>query len=158
MTKELTVGNKTFNFPSQGTSAPWGEEATDWAEAVTDSLTGVQGPNDILITSATLANDQSSAANIPGLSFTVASIISADIDYTISRTYNDGGGDTTLVERGKIYASYNGTTFDIIVRSSGDESGVTITALDTGQFQYTSDDKSTHGSMEIKFRAATVDV
>ena len=154
MSKQLQIGSTIFDYPEQGDKAGWGDEATAWAEAVTDALTNVQGPNDILITSATLANNQSSAANIPGLVFNVAQVEAVEIDYYIKRIFDSGS--STVVETGKILGSYDGTDFIISTETTG-ETGTTITALSSGQFQYTTTDLTNHTSSVMRFKARTID-
>lgn len=154
MAKQYTIGTKTFNYPDAGENPGWGEDATDWAGAVTDALQTVQGPNDILLTSATLANNQTSATNIPGLSFNVAQVEAVEIDYYITRTFDSGS--TVISERGKILGDYNGTDFIISTESSGD-TGVDFFVTSGGQFQYTSSDLTNHTSSTIRFSAKTID-
>ena len=67
MTVKLQIGNRIFNYAIEGSPSGWGEENSAWAEAVTNGLLTVQGPNDILPTSATLINDQSTPVSVAGL-------------------------------------------------------------------------------------------
>jgi hypothetical protein len=154
MSKKLQIGANIFNYPDQGENPTWGEDATAWAEAVTDSLTTVQGPNDILATTATLSNNQSSAANIPGLVFNTAQVRYADIEFHVRRVYDSGS--TTVTESGRITCDYNGTTFSVAAESVGD-AGFYFSALDSGQLQYTSSDLANHISTTITFKAKTID-
>jgi len=156
MTKTLQIGSETFKYPVQGTNPAenWGEEASEWAEAVTDALATVQGPNDILTTEATLANNQAVAADISGLQFDTGDVRHVSIEFLIRREYDSGS--TVDVESGNIIGNYDGTDFYISIDSVGD-SGVEVTVDATGQFQYTSDDKSNHVSSSIKFKARTID-
>ena len=156
MSKQLQIGQDIFNYPEQGENPGWGEEATSWAEAVTNSLANVQGENDILITSATLSNNQSTPANIPGLSFNAAAVQSVEIDYFIVRTFDLGA--STVVETGKILGSYDGSDFFISTEGDGGVTGVDITVTSAGQFQYTSSDLTDHQSSTIRFRARTIDL
>ena len=154
MSKTLQIGSTTFEYPTEGEKPGWGEEATAWAEAVTDALQNVQGPNDILITSATLTNNQITLANIPGLVFNTGQVQSIEVDYLIERIFDSGS--TTIAESGKILGNYNGTDFDISQETTGD-AGVAISINNSGQFQYTSDDKANHISTTIRFKASTID-
>jgi hypothetical protein len=154
MAKQLQIGSTIYNYPEQGDKAGWGEDATAWAQGVTDALQNVQGANDLLITSATLANNQSSAADIPGLTFNVAQVEAVEIDYFVKRVYDTGA--TTVVESGKIMGTYNGTEFVISSEVTGN-AGITISVQNTGQFQYTSSDLANHTSSIIRFRAKTID-
>lgn len=154
MSKQLQIGSRIFNYPEEGDRAGWGEEATEWTEAVTDALQNVQGPNDILITSATLANNQSSAANIPGLTFNTGEVQSVEVDFLVVREYDSGS--TVDTESGRILGNYNGTDFFISVESVGD-AGITFSITSGGQFQYTTDNKVNHISSTIRFKASTID-
>jgi len=153
MPKQLQIGSTIFNYPEQGDKAGWGDEATAWAEAVTAALENVQGANDILITSSTIANNQAAPANIAGLSFNVAEVESVEIDYFIKRVYD--AGVSTVVETGKILGSYDGSDFIISTETTG-ESGTDITVLASGQFQYTTTDLTNHQSSVIRFRAKAI--
>lgn len=156
MTKNFQVGSNIFPFPENGDVAPWGEEVTDWAEAVSDALATVQGPNDILSTSATLANNQAVAANVAGLTFNVSEVLEAKIEFYIKRVYDTGS--TTVIESGQIFCDYDGSTFTISIRSNSDnDAGVVFSATNTGQIQYVSTDLANHVSSTVFFRAQTID-
>lgn len=155
MSKQLQIGSDIFNYPEQGENPGWGEEATAWAEAVTDALQDVQGPNDLLLTSATLVNNQATPADISGLLFNVAQVEAVEVDFFITRTFDSGTSVTT--ERGKILGSYDGTTFSISTETDGGDTGVEITVTNAGQFQYTSSDLTNHTSSTIRFKASTID-
>jgi len=62
----LVVNNIPFDYPEQGEPAPWGEAATGWATEVTKVLNSVSGPSDILESSSTILNNQTTFQNIPG--------------------------------------------------------------------------------------------
>lgn len=154
MSIPLTIGNQTFDYPESGDAPNWGEEATAWAEAVSDLLATLQGPNDIALTTATIANNTSSPTNINGLAFNNAAVRSATIDYAIYRVTNT----TELAEAGTLHIVYkNGANAWNVVRSHNDEGGVDFTVLASGQVQYTSTNVSGTGySGTIKFRARTI--
>lgn len=154
MSKPLQVGNDTFNYPSPGDKAGWGEEATGWAEAVTDTLANISGPNDILITSATLSNNQVTPANIPGLLLNTGEVQSFELDVLIYRTYNSGS--SVAMERAKILGYFNGSDVYISQESVG-TSGVDLSVTSGGQFQYTSSNLTNHVSSVIRFRMRTED-
>lgn len=155
MARTLQIGSKVFEIPDAGETAGWGEDATEYLVAIAEALESVQGPNDILLTAASLANNQTTAANIPGLVIDlIGDVKAAEIDYAIERVYNSGA--TTISENGKILSSYDGTQFKISVESEGDV-GVIIDADNTGQFTYTSSNLADHVSTIIRFRARTID-
>jgi len=155
MTKLLQVGNDIFEYPQQGTGEGHGEDATAWAEAVTESLANFLGPNDILLTTANLANNVTSEQVIPGLSFNTGQVQHINVEFLIVRTFNLGAD--TVVESGKVYGNYDGSDFRISIESTGDSTGVEIDVNASGQFVYTSSDLVDHQSSVISFKAATID-
>lgn len=151
MPKILTVGTEEFEFPLEGENAGYGEQVTDWAEAVTDALTTVQQPNDILTQSAAINNNQTSAANIPAFSFDTSEVVAINAEYIIKRTTVSPVNN--LVESGVIKGNFNGTSWSITIESVGD-SEVELSITSAGQVQYTSSNIS--GSSyegQISFKA-----
>lgn len=153
MPKNVQIGSDIFEIPIEGESPPWGEEVTDCLVAIGDALTEVQNEADILPTSATLANNQPTPANIPGLVFNTGIVIAVEVDFFIKRIYDSGS--TTVVERGKSLGYYDGSVFTIATETVGD-SGVVISVTNGGQFQYTSDNKPNSIENTIVFRAKTI--
>lgn len=151
MAKTLIVGVDEFEFPIQGDSPDWGESVTDWATAVSSALASVQQPNDILTTQATIANNQISAASIPGFSFDTSEVLAINAEYIIKRTTVSPA--TNLVESGIIKGNFDGTNWSITREQIGD-AGVEFTITAAGQVQYTSTNISgTSYSGEISFKA-----
>lgn len=149
MSKILIIGNQEFEFPEQGTNAPWGEQVTDWAVAVTEALTIVQQPNDIVTTTALINNNQASFANIPGFSFDTSEVVSINAEFIIKRSTDTNN----LVESGLIKGNFDGTTWTCSQVSQGN-AGVTFNITDAGQIQYTSTSVSgTNYSGLIIFKA-----
>lgn len=155
MTKSLQVSNDIFEYPVQGTGAGHGEDATGWAEAVTAALANFLGPNDILLTSANLANNASTPQIIPGLSFNTGQVQHINVEFLIVRIFNSGSNRS--VESGKVYGNYNGSDFRISVEAVGDNTGVDLDATAGGQLTYTSSDLTDHQSSVIFFKASTID-
>lgn len=155
MAKTVQIGNQFFDYPEQGEGAGHGQEATDAFVAVTEVLKDLQGPNDILETTAVLANNQTTPANIPGLSFDTATVRRIEIQFIIKRIYDAGA--STVLESGTVNGNYDGIDFDISIESVGQDTGVTLSISPSGQFQYTSTNLTNHVSSEIKFRAKTLD-
>ena len=128
-----------------------GNSATDWAEAVTDVLGTIYGPNDISLSTYSLLNNVTSPANIVGLKFSTTTVLSAKVEYTIKRVLSG----STITEYGIILGTFNGTTFNIVQESVGD-TGISIDVTNAGQFQYTSSNLPTQTSCIIKFKASTI--
>jgi len=154
MSKQLQIGNKIFDYPEAGDNPGWGEDTAAWAEAVTEALQSVQGPNDILTTSTALSNNVSTPTPVAGLSFDLSQVRRITAEYFIVRVFDAGA--TTVTESGTILGDYNGTELAISVEAVGD-SGVRFDANNTGQILYTSDDKTDNVSITLTFEAKTID-
>ena len=159
MARSLTVDNTTYNFPEQGEDPTWGEVIVNWAEAVSDVLNNLQGPGDILETTFTIANNQSSSADVTGLSFSNSTVRAAFVEYSVYRE-----SDTTTngkAESGSLFLVYDDNASSgnkwIMSQDAAGNSGVTFTVADTGQISYTSDDIGSTGySGTMKFKARTL--
>jgi hypothetical protein len=162
MPKTLVVGSEEFEFPLSGENPGYASEITDWAGAVTDALSTVQKPNDILTTTASLANNVTTPTNIPGFSFSTAQVIAIDCRYFVKRVTT--GPSATYAEVGYIEGSFDGTNWSITIRTTGDSGiippsyvGVLLSITPAGQIQYTSTNLpgSTHAGT-ITFEAKVI--
>jgi hypothetical protein len=163
MTRRLQVNNQEFDYPEQG-DINWGEDATEWAVSVTDALSDIVGPQDILLREAPLTVNQLTQANINGLVFDTSAVQQVFVDGIILRDTSDG----LFSESFFIEGNYDGSQFILSNRSVGSDCGVVIDALSSGQFVYTSNSDSTFSaenaispatttiSFKIKFRARTI--
>lgn len=154
MAKNLQIGSTIYEYPEPGEGAGWSEGATSWAEGVTDALATVQGPNDILLTTATLANNQPTPVDIVGLSFDTGQVQHITVEFLLIRTYTDA--TPTETESGTIVGNYSGSDFYISPDSIGDV-GVEFGITSVGQMQYTSEDRLNTDNLTIKFKARTID-
>ena len=160
MPKALVVAGTSYNFPVSGENPEWGEDATAWAEAVTEVLSTLLAPGDILETTSTINNNISSATNINGLVFDPGTVRAANINYAIYRisTANPSGH----AEDGMIALIYDdsasaGNKWQLSQRRGGTEAGVTFSITDAGQVQYTSTDINSTGYVgTITFTAKTL--
>lgn len=153
MSLELTVGGTSYEFPENGKSAPWGEELTSWASAVTSVLGTLSSDTDILSSSFTLANNQTTPANIVGLALNVSLVRGAIIEYSIYRTSSTT--TTDKAETGTIWTTWDGTSWSL-ARESDNETGVEFSVTAAGQFKYISTDiGSTSYVGVLKFSAKT---
>lgn len=153
MSKILQIGNETFEYPETG-DANWSEEATGWAEAVTDVLATVQGPQDILKTEAALVNG--SSGNIDGLVFDTGAIQQVIVKGYIKREYTVP--KPTEVESVVIEGVYNGSDFIIAPEYVGDDVGVSIDVLSNGQFTYEAEYKDDTKTLKLVFEAKAITV
>lgn len=151
MATTVTINGSSYSLPNQGDSAPWGDDLSDIILALIAVSNDILGTADILTTSFNIANNQSSAANVNGLSFNTSLVRSAIIQYSLYRTSTT----TEMSETGHIYVTYKSTagTWEI-AQSYGGSSGVTFTITNAGQIQYTSTNFSgTSYSGKMKFNA-----
>lgn len=151
MPKNLQIGNEIYEYPVQGDGS-WGEEATAWAEGVTEALQSVQGPNDILLTTALLTNNQTTPTDVSGLAFDTSEVLSVSIEYFTQRQ-----GSSILIEEGRLYAVFDGSDWKLSAESTSD-AGVDFTITAAGQVQYTTTDLAGHTSSTVRFRAKTIDI
>lgn len=154
MSKTVQIGSNVYTIPEEGDNPGWGEDLTAYLEGIADALANVQGPNDILITSAPLTNNQSTFANIAGLQFNTAQVQAIEVKYLIIRVYD--AGVSTVTESGTITGNYDGSTFFASTQHVGD-AGITFDITNTGQVQYKSSDLTSHVSSVIRFRGITID-
>lgn len=151
MPKIFIIGSSEFEFPVVGDNADYGEQVTDWAEAVTDALTTVQQPNDILPTSASINNNQTSFVNIPAFLFDTSQVISINAEYIVNRSTVSPA--QKLTESGHIQGNYDGSNWSISIISDGD-ADIEFNITAGGAIQYKTGDLSGSGYVgEILFKA-----
>ena len=108
---------------------------------------------DINETSFSMANNQTTAADVTGLAFANATVrsfealVSVEIDATAD-----------LFEVFKLNGIQKGAAWDMSVESTGDTSNVDFTITAAGQVQYTSGNEAGFVSGAIKFRALTTSI
>lgn len=139
MSRTLTIGSQSFEIPLQGENPDYGDELTEFFTAISDALADVVGPADILLTTATIANNQVTPANIPGFAFSTASVRTLNAEYIIERSTVVPA--LKKVESGFIKGNYDGTNWNIVITSEGDAS-VIFSITPAGQVQYISDNMS----------------
>jgi hypothetical protein len=155
MSTTLVINGTTIEFPSEGEDPNWGETVERFAIEVADSLSTISNPQDVLLTSVNLTNNQTSPANINGLRFSKTEVLSATMVCQVYITTSD----EELQEQFNIILNYKPVAdeFSLAVTSTGDESGITFSVTSTGQVQYTSTNiAGTDYSGVIKFKALTI--
>lgn len=145
----LIVNNIPFDYPEQGEPAPWGEAATGWATEVTRVLNSVNGPSDILESSATILNNQTTFQNIPGLFFDTAVVRSFVVNGNIYRTFNTSQEASESFTLTGLNRGSSGWVIEI--EGLGD-AGITFNIDNSGQIQYKSSNLTSYISGLIKFR------
>lgn len=113
----------------------------------------VDSAGDINETSFSIANNQTTPADVTGLLFNPAvvrsfkTLISIEIDATAD-----------LFEAYELLAIYKNGSWDMAQSATGDDSGVLFTITNAGQVQYTSQNYAGFVSGSIKFRAITTSI
>lgn len=151
----ITIGNQTFKLPIDG-RGNWGEETTAILEALAEASQLIQGPNDVLLSTANIVNGQSTSEPLGNLTFNTGQVLGVQIDFFVRRTYNPGSGETTITENGILLANYDGSNWKISAESVGD-TGVDFIISPSGVVEYTSTDLDGHISSIIRFKAKTID-
>jgi hypothetical protein len=136
----LTIAGVTYNYPEQGQDPQWGDEAADWAQAVSNVLNTLIAPGDILATTATINDNVSVVTDINGLNFDPTLVRSTNVTYNIYRVSIDTPSGNS--EDGTLFINYDnnaapGSKWTLSQRTNGN-SGVAFSILDNGQVQYIS--------------------
>lgn len=150
MAKQLQVGEEIFEYPVTG-SSNYGEEATGWAEEVTDALKEVKGPGDISTTETILVG---TSGDITGLQFDTSFVQRVFIEGLLTRKFNV---NPTKYESFTIEAIYNGSEFKIESEFVGDDVDVVFDAVG-GQFKFQtiSDPDDAPNGLTIKYKAKAI--
>lgn len=151
----VQVGNTSFQVPIQGSNPSWAEDLTAIIVALAEVSQLTVGPNDILTSSATILNNQTET-NFGNVTFDTAEVLSFEMDFFITRQFDDGGGPETLTQSGKILANYNGSDWKLSQDDVGD-SNVIFNITAGGVLQYTSQDLTGHIESTCRFRVKTID-
>ena len=113
----------------------------------------IGSPGDIEETNFSLANNQSSAANVTGFVFSnsvvrgFSALVTVEIDATAD-----------LFEQFTLNGIQKNSQWDMSIESTGDDSGILFSINSSGQIQYTSSNKAGFISGLIKFRAITTSI
>lgn len=150
MSKEVQIGNSIYKIPVYGENK-WGENTTALLEALTNAISNVVGPEDILTQEAILANNVTTPAPINGLKFDTSIVENGVINGIVVRIFTGVSGkvptqDSFVIES----ASYQGE-LEYTIRYQGSDAKVKIIGQNNGQFQYTSEDVIDTESIFIKF-------
>lgn len=117
------------------------------------NLAGAGSIGDIAETSFSVANNQASPANVTGLAFANATVRAFEV---LASVEIDATSD--LFEVFALYGVQKGSSWDMSVESTGDDSGIVFSITTAGQIQYISQNYSGFSSGKIKFRARTTTV
>jgi len=157
MSKPLIIRDEVFDYPDTGDSN-YGEEASNWAEAVTDVLSEITGPGDIPSSEYVLSGTDVNGfieGTIQKLVFDTSYVQSIDVTGFFRKTYTSGG---YKIENFRMEGVYNLSTnqFIVSIYYVGDD---TKTELDInpsglGTFRY-DNEGGTVASVSIKYSAKT---
>ena len=134
MPKLLIVRDEVYEYPVNGDNN-YGEEATNWAEAMTEIASEIASPGDIPSTEVVLRDNAASSTtsgNIVGLLFDTTFVQSMIITGHIERTLTDS---SRQVEFFRTEGVYNGSEIVFSVEFAGDDTDFTFTESG-GQFGY----------------------
>lgn len=151
MSKKLTVGGEVFEYPTTG-DYNWGEESTEWAEAVTEIINTLSGPEDISVTEATLSNNSSGV--VSGLSFNAGLVQQISVQLVCTRTFTDA--TPTRTEAFILNGSFNGSVFSISSESCGDECDIVFDIDNTGQITYAAANVANTDTIIVKFKGSAI--
>jgi len=154
MSIRLVIVDQAFDYPETGNGEGWGEEATGWAEAVTDTINSVISNQDIPLTEAVLVNGSSGIVN--GMSFSATNTQRIEVTGVISRVYTGISGKPEEAEAFSVQGTYNGSDFLISITSAGDDTGITLDVDTAGQFNYVAENKTDTQSITIKFKGTAI--
>jgi|13_taG_2_1085334.scaffolds.fasta_scaffold00468_26 hypothetical protein len=154
MSIRLRLGDEVFDIPTVGNSN-WGEQITLYLRKNSEIIATIQGPQDILLTEASLA-DGASSQPINGLSFDTSIVQQIQVEGLITRTFTSG---TPKVDSFKCSGVFDGSDFYIDSEFTGTDADVSIDINAAGQFIYTSQSVVDTDQLTIKFRGqAIIDV
>jgi hypothetical protein len=158
--KTINLTNTVHRIDDQGAIQGWGERYHDLQVDVVDALNSVSGSSDI--SEQTYNLSVSTTEDITGMSFdltafSAGSAFFGTVDYAIKRVH-DG---TSYSEAGFFRCTYDGTNFDFVQESLGDEVGVAMTFDNNGQASYTSTnpspfDTGSTTTFLVRFKARSV--
>lgn len=133
---ELKVNNTIYNYPDPGTEPGWGNDATEWAKAITEAVDSLAGAGSIVETQSIIANNISVATPVAGLQFNSALTKSAIVFY---RIFRDTDITTPVTEQGELQITLDNTTWKLSrTITVGDSAGVLMDIDSVGQVNYTS--------------------
>ena len=157
MSKRLIVREEIFEYPDTG-DINYGEEATGWAEEITDVATEISGPGDIptteIVLSGTISGDFVTG-NVTGLNFDTAFVQRIEVEGFITRTYLDA--TPTKVESFVIQGAYNSSIFNITTEYSGEDTEIEFDTTG-GQitFSYFKPSGDQTNQVIVKYRAKAI--
>lgn len=141
MARTLVINSIPYNIPDAGDEPGWGDDTTDWMEAVTEVLTDLVGPADILETTFAVANNQASFTDVTGLVFDGGSVRSARVTYSVYRisdTNPEGFAETGILSL--VYDNNSATPWSMAQGEIVGNSQIYFDISTSGQVRYRTND------------------
>lgn len=159
MAVTVIINNKSFVIPSPGEDPGWGEDTTGWIVEANKVINSIFSGGDIIETSTTIGNDQTTPQAVVGLLFNPATIRAAVVEYSVYRISDST--QSGQAESGRIEIVYDNNASPgsqwLLSQEAGGSSGVSFDITDAGQFTYVSSDIGAVGhSGLMKFKARTL--
>ena len=155
-TKTINITNNVHQIDDQGARKGWGERYHDLQIDVVDALNSISGSSDISEQSFNLSAGASNAI-LTGMVFDLSNYIGSDafmsvVEYSIKKTYD---GPSIIAESGTMTCTFDGSNFDFVRDSIGDDSEIDITFNSAGQALYTDNSVGHTGITQffIRFKA-----
>lgn len=105
---KIQIGTDIINFPNNGTDALWSPAIIQFAEAVSDTLSGIVSPYDITPKVQTLNNDANVDLPLTGATFDGGLVRKFLLSYAIYRTRTDS--TLSISEAGTVTGTFNTDT------------------------------------------------
>lgn len=156
---KLIVNGTSYNFPESGEDPNWSTGVTDWASAVTEALSTLIGPGDILSTSFAISNNATVPTIINGLLFDSGTVRAATVNYSVYRTSTTTPAGNA--ETGHIFIIFDDSAAVNekwkLTQTTDGSAGISFSISDTGQFSYITTDIGSAGyTGVIKFTAKSL--
>ncbi len=132
MSKELTVLGTPYTYPETG-DRKWGDDASEWAQAITDVVGTLAPPGFIPQTTFDIQDNILTFSDIDGALFDSLVVQSFRMQFYVTRT----DGVVSYTETGVIEGAYTGSEWDYGISGIGD-SGIELQVTSAGQVQYKS--------------------
>lgn len=153
---KLIVNNNSYAYPGAGQEPGYGQEATGWAEAVTEVLDSVAGAGTINETQSSIDN-AATDKDVAGFSLSPALVEGADVSYRIFRRTDS----VELSEKGTISLNYKSGSAEKWFLSRaitvGDNAQVIFDIDSNGQVTYTTNPISgANYSGYVRFKTTSI--
>lgn len=150
MSRPLTITGTTYNYPSANENPGWGEDASDWAQAVTDAINNIVSSNDLATTTSLIADNVTSFTNITGANLLTPGVKSFTVYYVVNRS----DGASNFNEYGFLNGVYDGSAWQMTREFDGNSS-VSFDITNAGQIRYKSSAIGGIYTGTIKFRTTS---